>query len=176
MKKRIIFIVLCIFSNILFAQNNDYISLLRDIDLYISSNFVSPFFTKDIKFLNDYYFGFGFKRDPFTNHIRFSNSGIILCNIDENIYSMDNGIIMEIGYNESGRFVLVKYNEIEVYYYGIEPININIGDSIEKKQIIGKIAPPYRSYGPAIILKIKYKDCYFDPYFLLYYIVLYRDL
>jgi hypothetical protein len=175
MVRKYIFILLFLYPYLLFAQDNNYLSLLIELDDYIENNFVSPFYTKNVKFLNDNLYGFGFKKNPFTNDIFFSNSGIISCDSDENIYSMDDGIIMEIGYNGSNIFILVKYNEIEIYYHCVSPININEGDKIEKRQLIGRISSPYYSYGPALIVKIKYKNQYFDPYFLLYNIIIYGD-
>ena len=174
MKKHVLFLLI-LFPYLLFAQDREYMSLLIEFDNYITNNFVSSFFSKNVKFINDNYNGFGFKRNIFTNNIRFSDSGTILCNIDEEIYSMVNGIIMEIGFNEPGQFILIKYDEIYVYYYCVNPININEGDIIEKQQLIGRISSPYYSFGPALIMKIFYKNHYFDPYFLLYNIICYYE-
>jgi hypothetical protein len=166
--------VLLFFPFTVFAQCDNYVSLLKEADNYISNNFISPFLNKDIKFIHDSYWGFGFKRDIFTNDIRFSNFGVILCNVDEHIYSMDDGIVVEIGYDEDGFFVLIKYDEIYVYYYRVDDVNIKEGDTIEKGKLIGKIKRSYQSIGPLLILKIKYKDYYFNPYFLLDRIVYYK--
>ncbi|MDR2922772.1 MAG: M23 family metallopeptidase [Treponema sp.] len=176
MLRKHIFVLLFIFIPLIsFAQDTKYMSLLKEVDYYITNNFISPFLNKDIRFINDNYWGFGFKRGIFTNNIIFSNSGVILCNIDENIYSMDDGIIIEIGYNEPGVFILVKHNEIYVYYYCVIPNGVNEGDTIKKGQLLGRISSPYYSIGPSLILKIKYKDYFFDPYFLLYGIIDYYE-
>lgn len=174
MNKVVVFIIFFFFSHNLFSQD-DYILLLSEIDSYVTDNFVSPFRTKNVMFLNDNYTGFGYKKNPFSGTVWFSYSGYIFCNNYEHIYSMADGIILEIGYNDTGRFVLIKHNEIEVYYFNVSPMNINEGDTIEKGQLIGRINPPYINHHPALLLKIKYKNYFFDPYFLLEYIILHRE-
>jgi hypothetical protein len=176
MLRKHIFISLLFFPLILFAQDNNYVLLLREVDTYIKNNFISPFLNRDIKYINNNYWGFGFKRDIFTDHIIFSNVGVILCNINESIYSMDDGIVIEIGYESSkGSFILIKHNEIYVYYYRIILNNINERDIIKKGQLLGKLIPSYQSIGPLFFIKIKYKEYFFDPYFLLFNIIYYYD-
>jgi hypothetical protein len=176
MVKKIILIVFCscILLNIFSQENDAHLALLNELNVLVNNNFVSPFMNKDIRFINDNYWGFGYKKYIFTGQIRFSNTGVILCNMDENIFSMTDGIITKIGFDENiNRIIVIKYGEIEIHYIMVQAININEGDIIEKGQFIGKITSPYYSRGPALELRLKYKTEYFDPYLFLYEIIMY---
>jgi hypothetical protein len=175
MAKKFLLIIafLSILTNISSQENDNYLLLLNELNNLVNNNFVSPFKNNNVEFINNNYWGFGYKKHIFTGQIRFNNFGVILCNINEEIYSMTDGIIIKIGYNEnSDRIIVIKYGEIEIYYLLVQAININEGDIIKRGQLIGKITSPYYSRGPTLELKIKYKEEYFDPYLLLFNIIM----
>ena len=81
---------------------------------------------------------------------------------------MTDGMVVKIGYGDLGRVIIIRNNDLEIQYILVNPININEGDYIKKGQLIGQIDPPYREpYSPALLIRIKYKNEYFDPYLLL---------
>jgi murein DD-endopeptidase MepM/ murein hydrolase activator NlpD len=166
-------VFICFVPDVFSQENtNDYLTLLNEIDNYVKNNFISPFKNDGVEFFYNAYSGFGYKRNPFTGQIHFITDGVFGCNQNENIYSMTDGNIIRIGYSDMGRLIIIKSNDIEVQYSLIEPLNINEGDLIKKGQLIGRVCSPYlNAYGPALLLKIKYKGCYFDPYLLLYDII-----
>jgi murein DD-endopeptidase MepM/ murein hydrolase activator NlpD len=173
MKLRIICILfLNIFINS-FAQNNDheYLSLLNEINVIVNDNFISPFKTNDVFIINDNYSGFGYKMNPFTGKFSYSILSVINCNVDENIYSMTDGIVKEIGYEEIGPIIIIEFKDIEIHYLLVRHIEIKEGDIIKKGQLIGKISSPYYHYGPALFLRLKYKEKWFDPILLLHEII-----
>jgi murein DD-endopeptidase MepM/ murein hydrolase activator NlpD len=163
-----------ILTNIFSQENDNYLLLLNEFNNLVNNNFISPFRNNDVRFVNNIYWGFGYERNIFSGQIRFSNIGVILCNTDEDIYSMTDGIITKIGYDENNsKLIIIQYGEIEIHYLLVEAININEGDIIERGQLIGKISSPYYSRGPALGLRLKYKTEYFDPYLFLYEIIIY---
>ncbi|GHV54609.1 hypothetical protein AGMMS49579_15510 [Spirochaetia bacterium] len=177
MLKKLVYIIIFIniSSNIFSQEDNNYLSLLKEFNDYVNENFISPFDNNNINFINDNYFGFGFKKNPFTNDIVFQYYSIFGCNIDENIYSMTDGIIINIDYKyDLGITITLKNNDLEINYILVKPININEGDIVKKGQLIGRITSPYFSYGPALLLRIEYKKYFFDPYLLLYEIIKYN--
>jgi len=163
-----------ILTNIFYQENDNYLLLLNEFNSLVNNNFISPFRNNNVRFVNNIYWGFGYKRNIFTGQIRFSNIGVILCNADEDIYSMTDGIITKIGYDENiNKIIIIQCDEIEIHYLLVEAINISEGDIIEKGQLIGKISSPYYSRGPALELRLKYKTEYFDPCLFLYEIIIY---
>jgi hypothetical protein len=175
MKKLFIAVIFAGISMNIFSQyNEDYLRLSNELNSLVNNNFISPFMNNDVRFINDNYWGFGYKKHIFSGQIRFSTIGVILCNMDEDIYSMTDGIITKIGYDENinSIIIVIQYGEIEIHYLSIESININEGDIIKRGQLIGKIKSPYRHSGPALELRLKYKAEYFDPYLFLYEIIM----
>jgi murein DD-endopeptidase MepM/ murein hydrolase activator NlpD len=166
-----------ILTNIFSQENDNYLVLLNELNSLVNNNFISPFRNNDVRFINDNYWGFGYKRNIFTGQIKFSNIGVILCNMDEDIYSMTDGVITKIGYDENpNKIIIIQYGKIEIHYLLVEAININEGDIIKRGQLIGKIKAPYYSRGPALELRLKYKTEYFDPYLFLYEIIQRNDI
>ena len=164
MAHKIFYIIMFFFISFkVFSQenndNDNYLLLLNELNNYVENNFVSPF-DSNTNIIIHY-------NNIFTNEIEFNNYSVINCNLNEYIYSMIDGTVEKIGY-DIGQLIIIKNDDLEIHYILVNPININEGDYIKKGQLIGKIGPSYRDpYGPAILIRIKYKDIYFDPYLLL---------
>jgi murein DD-endopeptidase MepM/ murein hydrolase activator NlpD len=168
-KKIFLIILFSVFVYNIFSQRNDnYLALLNEASIYIENNFISPFDHNRIIFYNEYW-GFGYRRCPFTNEINYFYTAAFGCNIDDNIYSMTDGIITKIGYDTeiNNIVIIIKHDDFEIHYFSVRGINLEEDETVKKGQLIGRISSPYYSIGPALILKIKYKEEYFDPHFLL---------
>ena len=162
--KKFIYILLFLFSlQYIFSQNDDYLKFYNEI--HNQNDFCSPV-DGVIVFIDNCNFGFGYKLNIHNNEIVFSDSSIIAGNENQNIYSICDGeiIFIEILYN-SCVFLIIKNSYYEIEYVGL---NINeylkIGDTIKKGQLLGQF---YFLVGSELLLRIKYKDNYFDPYLVL---------
>ena len=166
MKYFIYFSVFLFFPCLLFPQNDEYLTLYNEI---INQNdFGSPV-EGVIIFCDNYYCGFGYKLNRNEYEIIFSESCIIFGKGDQDIYSICDGEIIDIDFFEFEKNLIgkitIKNNNYEIEYYGVD-INqdIRIGNKIEKGQLLGKF---FYLFGSEMILSIKYKNYYFDPYLIL---------
>jgi murein DD-endopeptidase MepM/ murein hydrolase activator NlpD len=168
MKILIINLLFIIMLGEAFAQNNDvYLDNYNEINDIIMENFMSPF--KSSHIINKgIHFRFGYNRNPFTGKIFYSTIGVFGCGLGENIYSMTDGVIKRIGFEDNwGSIIIIEYNDIEIHYLLVNSIAVKEGDMVNKGQFIGIVSSPYYSFGPALCLRIKYKENYFDPILLL---------
>jgi hypothetical protein len=154
-----------------FGENSNYEILFNEIYCHVRDNFASPFDSNKIHFFHDS--EFGITKNQFSNKFMFQDFSIINCDVNENIYSMTDGKIKKIVYNGFSWTIIVRNNDIEIYYILLTPINIKEGNLVKKGQLIGNAKQPYSDQydGAALILKIKYKKYFFDPYLLLYDII-----
>ena len=163
MKKFICFFIFLSIFHYIFSQNDDYLKLYNEI--YNQNIFCSPV-DGVVVFNDNYHYGFGYKLSINDDEIYFSDSSIILGNENQDIYSICDGEIIhiEILYS-SCVFLVIKNNDYEIEYIGINiDEKLKIGDNVEKGQLLGKL---YFLVGRHLILRIKYKNYYFDPYLLL---------
>jgi murein DD-endopeptidase MepM/ murein hydrolase activator NlpD len=168
--KKTILILLLISTKIFPQETNEY--WYNEVYEIIQNNFNVPIISEYKYMLNDNYRGFGYKINPFTGEIRYSTFGIICCQNNDKVFSMTNGIVKDIGFDSEGQFVIIEYDDFEIEYKLVESIDINIGSIVEKGQLIGRIHSPYYSFGPALFVRIKYKNIYLDPNILLIHMFL----
>ena len=185
---KIIFIIFLIFIKInLFAQisNDDnflarfdieYSKLYNELFEIIKNDFQPPI-VGEILFSNNNFSGYayGLLVDPFTGMIKFSNCSFLYCDENENIYSMTSGIIKNIILE---RMVIIEYNGIELYYRDLNiDDNIIVGNNVVIGQLLGtrKGFDAYNNYFEGLILKIKYKEYFFDIGFIYHLIKILND-
>lgn len=135
----------------------------------INYHFISPFRGGKNIFYYENYSGIDNKVGLFTYEIKNFYTGIFGCGHNENIFSMSDGKVKEIGLDKVlGSVVIISYEDMEIHYLAVTSANISEGDIIKKGQLIGKVAPPYFDfYGPALYLRIKYNGTYYDKNSLL---------
>jgi len=172
MKKIIIGILFLYFINMnIFAQitnneeplsyaDSEYSELYREL-LKIVKNEFHPPITGELKFIYNDYYGYGLHINPFTGLPAFYNSSFLECEENASVYSMTSGIVKDIVFD---RMIIIEYNGIEIYYRDLVINNINIGDNIIIGQLLGKRkgADALHNFFNGIIIKIKYKKCFFD--------------
>ena len=178
--KKIIFLIL--FQVTIFeitAQSNDeYLILCNEINKIVDKEFILPVKDQEIHSIVDSFWGYGYKRDIFTDEIWFSNVGLFrfykpncIFGMPVNIYSMTDGIVENIFHNGIyGITIVIKFEEIEICYMLVLPIdNIQKGSTIKKGDLIGCIyrSSYYCAIGYGLMLNLKYKNYYFDLSLLL---------
>jgi murein DD-endopeptidase MepM/ murein hydrolase activator NlpD len=163
MKKNAIFILFLINAHISFSQDN--VDHLYDDAKRILINTI---FTMENKY---YVFNtFGFMKDPFTGNDIFLDFVFINAKYNCIVSSVTDGEVLEIGFdNIMGNYIKIQYNDFEFEYGNLINVEVNIGDKILAKQIIGHGGRLFEPFGNGIKIRIKYKNILLDPNILLNY-------
>jgi murein DD-endopeptidase MepM/ murein hydrolase activator NlpD len=174
--KKIIIATFFIFNfYLIFSQDNNITKLYYEnienlLELY--SNAKKEFnsnnnYRMDVKYSIP--FNFGFRKNPFTGQIHFYDHITILVFLsDVKVFSITEGKVIEIGYKwEYGSYIKIKYKNFEIDYGNIIDIKVEVGDIINKNQIIGFVGSCLGTIGPGIHLRIKYKDIPLNPEIIL---------
>jgi murein DD-endopeptidase MepM/ murein hydrolase activator NlpD len=123
--------------------------------------------------LNNHYSiinNFGFFKNPFYDEIYFCESIFISTQSNSEIFSITDGEIIETGFAEgTGNFVKIIYNDFEIIYGCLSFFEKNVGDKILRGQVIGYAGRHTGHLGSGIVIKIKYKNVFLNPYFILNY-------
>jgi murein DD-endopeptidase MepM/ murein hydrolase activator NlpD len=174
--KRIIIVLLFSFNiHIIFSQENiDLMSLYTNFQnryLELLNEGIEVFSNNSYTMDNEYYVidSFGFGQNPFTGYPWFCDYiTILVYSTGENVYSISEGEVIEIGWDQEFRnYIKIKYSDFEIEYGNLMNIKIEIGDKINIGQLIGEIGPSFGSRGVGIHLRIKYKNIPLDPYLLI---------
>ena len=68
-----------------------------------------------------------------------------------------------------GYLIRIKHNdEYETYYGHCSKILVNVGDTVEKGQLIGKVGSTGRSSGPHVHVEVRYQGTPLNPEVFLY--------
>lgn len=106
---------------------------------------------KSIKVTSPY----GYRRDPFTGKQSWHN-GIDLQAKNEYVYSMMDGIVEKVGYdNRSGYYVILKHGNYRVSYCHLSSIVVGRGENVYSGTIIGVTGSSGRSTGEHLHLTCK---------------------
>jgi hypothetical protein len=166
-----IFLIVKAFSQ----EGEEYNKLYMELIKIVNNEFVSPItlITDNLIFEYGLHYGYGIHSDPFTGTDYFFNESYLQCKLGENIYSMTPGIVKDIIFD---RQIIIEYNGIEISYRDLNINNIKTGDEIRKKQLLGtrRGVDGRHNYFNGIIIKIKYKNHYFDAGILLRDVIYYE--
>jgi murein DD-endopeptidase MepM/ murein hydrolase activator NlpD len=124
---------------------------------------------EDEYFVRDVY---GLNESPFTGNIYFCSYIHIDTEYNCKIFSISDGEVIEIGFNDfMGRFIKIKYNDIEIEYGLFFNFQVNVGDIVSIGDIIGYggVGGMGTSFGTGIRIRINYKGNYLNPSLLLNY-------
>ena len=150
-------------ENIPFSANNDVDSLainppLQETDSvdskqkqWISGYPSITYPLKSIKVTSPY----GYRRDPITGKQSWHN-GIDLQAKNEYVYSMMDGIVEKVGYdNRSGYYVILRHDNYRVSYCHLSSIVVVKGKSVCPGTIVGVTGSSGRSTGEHLHLTCK---------------------
>ena len=140
----------------------EHSQLYNELLEIIKREFAKPINDEELVFVYDEYYGYGLHNDPFTGRIAFIHTSYLKCGYGEPIYSITSGIIKDIIFD---RMVIIEFNDIEIFYRDLDVnTEISIGDLINTGQLLGTVkgVDAFHNYFEGILIKIKYKDLYFD--------------
>jgi len=108
---------------------------------------------------------FGNRTHPITNEIKEHNGIDIVADEGSNVISVISGIVEDAGYDsEKGNFVVITgENNISVLYAHLKSINVNKGDLVNRKDVVGQVGSTGMSTGPHLHYEIKINGRYCDP-------------
>lgn len=109
---------------------------------------------------------FGNRRDPFSRRIQF-HQGIDLANSKgTNIISSGKGVVTFSGYNGGyGRTIIIDHgNEYKTLYAHCSKLLVNVGDKVNKGQLIANMGSTGRSTGNHLHFEIHKDDKPINPY------------
>lgn len=109
---------------------------------------------------------FGNRRDPFSRRIQF-HQGIDLANSKgTNIISSGKGVVTFSGYNGGyGRTIIIDHgNEYKTLYAHCSKLLVNVGDKVDKGQLIANMGSTGRSTGNHLHFEIHKDDKPINPY------------
>lgn len=112
---------------------------------------------------------FGNRRDPFSRRIQF-HQGIDIANSrGTNIISSGKGIVMFSGYKSGyGRTIIVDHgNKYKTLYAHCNKLLVNVGDKVDKGQLIAKMGSTGRSTGNHLHFEIQENNKTINPYNIL---------
>ncbi len=80
------------------------------------------------------------------------------------VFSSISGTVKDTGYDtEYGNFVLIENDTISVYYGHLSDIDVNKGDYVKQKSIVGKAGKTGTATGSFLHFEIKINGAYCDP-------------
>ena len=173
MRKIIIILLLYTFINNIFPNENiefsdqyskviiELLELYNDAKELIGDNL----FRMD----SEYHipFNFGFRKNPFNGNFQYFDFITILVS-SNNVYSITDGEVVEIGYNQSfGNYLTIRYNDIYIDYGNLRLFNVQAGDIIDKGQILGEVSSRFGSIGVILNLRIVFRNIPLNPELLI---------
>jgi len=163
MKIKIILVIFLINGYLSFSQNN-----MDELYMEAGELLADTIFIMDDEY--SVFNIFGFYNNPFNNEIDFCDYIFINSNYNCSVYSITDGEVVEIGYdNEMNNYIKIKYNDFIIEYGNLINIIVNIGDSIIMGQIIGNGGLLSEPYGNGIKIRIQYKSVTINPNNILNY-------
>lgn len=121
---------------------------------------------KSIKVTSPY----GYRRDP-INGRKSMHHGIDLQAHNEYVYSMMDGIVEKVGYdNRSGNYIILRHADFTISYCHLSKVHLAPGTPVFAGTIIGKSGSTGRATGEHLHIVTKHKGIIFDPKILFCYV------
>ena len=121
---------------------------------------------KSIKVTSPY----GYRRDP-VNGRKSMHHGIDLQAHNEYVYSMMDGIVEKVGYdNRSGNYIILRHADFTISYCHLSKVHLAPGTPVFAGTIIGKSGSTGRATGEHLHIVTKHKGIIFDPKNLFCYV------
>lgn len=112
---------------------------------------------------------FGNRKDPFNRRIQFHQGIDIAASRGTDIVSSGKGTVSFAGYKGGyGRTIIIDHgNEYKTLYAHCSKLLVNVGDQVEKDQLIAKMGSTGRSTGSHLHFEIHKDDNPINPYSIL---------
>lgn len=177
-RKKVLIHIFCFAIIVFSCKSNRYIE--NDLNNYLEyRNNLTNIYNSVKDFLsiyqfiseNEYYIfdTYGFQKNIFTDEYYFVDFIYIGVKFGNKIFSITDGEIIDIGYNEIGNYIKIKIENIIIEYGNLIDTDVKIGDKIKNKQYIGSSGRLIEPYGNVLILRIKYKSIPLNPVLMLNY-------
>ena len=109
--------------------------------------------------------GFGTRIHPITKQKKFHSGIDLRAKKPTNVYATADGVIKEAKYNKlSGKHIIVQHNYgFETRYAHLSKLSVNVGDIVQKGDLIGKSGNTGRSSAPHLHYEVRYIDKALNP-------------
>lgn len=109
--------------------------------------------------------GFGNRKNPFGSGIEFHNGLDIANNSGTEVKAAGSGIVTFAGYNSGyGRFIIISHGYGYQSIYGHNrKLLVDVGDKVEKGQVIAEMGSTGRSTGPHLHFEVRLNGEPIDP-------------
>lgn len=102
---------------------------------------------------------YGKRKDPFSNLVKHHNGLDLACPQNTPIFSVKNGIVFDIGYDDIyGNYIKIKHNDVYSFYAHLSKTTVKIGQSVERGQKIALSGNSGKSTGPHLHFEIQKFD------------------
>ena len=104
--------------------------------------------------------GFGYRKDPFTQHIRFHAGIDIDGQHGDIIFSAGDGTVTEAGFHSAyGHYVVIEHtDQLKTLYGHLSSIDAKAGETVVKGERIGKMGSSGRSTGTHLHFQVMLND------------------
>ncbi len=100
---------------------------------------------------------FGYRRDPFTRRIRHHDGLDIAAPYGTQVISAGKGVVKFAGREgDYGRMVIIEHGDgLQTAYAHLSKISVEVGQKIEKGQVVGAVGSSGRSTGPHLHFEVR---------------------
>ncbi|HOK08463.1 MAG TPA: peptidoglycan DD-metalloendopeptidase family protein [Candidatus Hydrogenedens sp.] len=108
---------------------------------------------------------FGYRRDPFTHRIKHHDGLDISAPYGTQVISAGKGVVTFAGRDgDYGNVVIIDHGEgIKTVYAHLSKISVDVGQKIEKGQVIGAVGSSGRSTGPHLHFEVRVGNAPTNP-------------
>ncbi len=109
--------------------------------------------------------GFGYRKDPFDNKIRFHYGQDFSTKTGTPVYASADGVVMETRYRGGfGKVIKISHGHGYVTYFGhLSEFNVAKGETVKRGQLIGSVGNTGRSTGPHLHYEVHYYNTPQNP-------------
>lgn len=149
-------------TNLIDSQADDYSQLISDVQNTLEFLEAKPdFMPVDGRITS----GFGMRRDPVSGYNKFHKGIDIATSRGDDIKAAGSGVVTFSGWNgDYGRVIIIShgYNYKTVYAHN-NANYVEVGETVEKGQVIGEVGNSGKSTGPHTHFEIHYEGVQINP-------------